>query len=131
MKLPVPTPDDLRQLSRVRRGENVLAPGSFLKAVRSEAIRRAAPEEAAALRTFLSRSGGADVATVQVATEPDAALRKEMTRSVSSDGDTLVRIRVYRDLLGGMRLFRNGTLSDASWRAKVRSVLGKLKKLEA
>ncbi|KAA0206457.1 hypothetical protein EDM68_02070 [Candidatus Uhrbacteria bacterium] len=126
MKLPVPSKEDLRQLARVRRGESVSKPGAFLKAVRAEVVRRASPEDTPLARDFLARSGEANVVTVQVAAEPDAKTAAAIAQVVSSEPDTLVRVRVECGLLGGLRLFRNGTLQDASWRSKVRGVLQKL-----
>jgi F0F1-type ATP synthase delta subunit len=123
MKLPTPTREDLRQLARVRRGESVSKPGAFLKAVRAEVVRRTTPDDASLARDFLSRSGTADVVTVQVAVEPDAKTGDAIAKAVSSEPDTLVRVRIERGLLGGLRLFRHGTLHDASWRSKIRSVL--------
>lgn len=127
MKLPTPTREDLRQLARVRRGESVSKPGVFLKAVRAEVVRRTTPDDASLARDFLSRSGAADVVTVQVATEPDAKTGDAIAKAVSSEPDTLVRVRVERGLLGGLRLFRNGALHDASWRSRVSGILSALR----
>lgn len=127
MKLPTPTREDLRQLARVRRGESVSKPGAFLKAVRAEVVRRATPDDASLARDFLSRSGAADVVTVQVAVEPDAKTGDAIAKAVSSEPDTLVRVRVERGLLGGLRLFRDGTLQDASWRSRVSGILSALR----
>lgn len=127
MKLPTPTREDLRQLARVRRGESVSKPGAFLKAVRAEVVRRATPEDMSVARDFLSRSGEADVVTVQTATHPDAKTGDAIAKAVSSEPDTLVRVRVERGLLGGLRLFRDGTLRDASWRSRVSGILSALR----
>ncbi len=127
MKLPTPTREDLRQLARVRRGESVSKPDAFLKAVRAEVVRRATPDDASLARNFLARSGSADVVTVQVATEPDVKTRDAIVKAVSTEADTLVRVRVERGLLGGLRLFRQGTLHDASWRSRIRSVLSAIR----
>jgi F0F1-type ATP synthase delta subunit len=127
MKLPTPTREDLRQLARVRRGESVSKPGAFLKAVRAEVVRRTTPDDASLARDFLSRSGTADVVTVQVAVEPDAKTGDAIAKAVSSEPDTLVRVRIERGLLGGLRLFRDGTLQDASWRSRVSGILSALR----
>ncbi len=125
MKLPAPTAEDVRQLSRVMRGESVSKPGAFLQAVRAEVLARAGREDASLAQRFLERTGGANTVTIQVAADPGEKAAQEMAKSYAGDG-ALVRFRVERELLGGLRVFQNGTLSDVSWRSRVRRLISRV-----
>lgn len=125
MNLPAPTAEDLRQLSRVMRGESVSKPGEFLQAVRAEVMKRAGREDASLAARFLEQTGGANTVTIQVAVDPGEQTTQEMVKSYAG-GNALVRMRVERGLLGGLRVFQNGTLSDVSWRSRVRRLISRV-----
>jgi F0F1-type ATP synthase delta subunit len=124
--LPEPSEKDVRELVRVLRGGTVSKPGPFLQALRAVALADARPERFSVLRDLLTRTGGIDIATIQIATDPGKDALTKMARKLATDGKTLARVRVERALAGGIRVFRDGTLRDASWKGRVRRLVSNI-----
>ncbi|MCR4256615.1 MAG: hypothetical protein NUW08_02825 [Candidatus Uhrbacteria bacterium] len=118
-----PSEEDVREFVRVLRGGSISKPGSFLQTLRSAALADARPERFSVLRDFLMRTGGIDIATIQIASDPGKAVLAKMAKEVAKDDKTLTRVRVERALAGGLRIFRGGMLRDASWKGRVRRLI--------
>jgi hypothetical protein len=97
-------------------------PKDALPEIRKKILALARPEDFHLAKDFLERHGGADVATIQMAADPGEKERERITRDLANQG-ILARIRIDRDLAGGARLFKDGTLKDASWKGRVRRIL--------
>lgn len=125
-KLPEPSVTDMRELVRVMRGGSISEPGPFLQALRVAALADVRPEMFETTRDFLTRTGGIEVATIQIASNPGEKTLREMAKHVAKDGKTLARVRVERALAGGLRIFRGGLLRDASWKGRVRRLVSNI-----
>ncbi len=92
--------------------------GRFLAAISESDLRRTTLVREA--QELLHAATGSDSAILHVAApiDPDAARRLFATLG---DGG-LASLRVYPDLLGGARMFANGSVHDASWAARLSSL---------
>lgn len=73
------------------------------------------------MQTFIEYALNEQSATAQIATDIDENILKKLQKSLSKNGG-IPHIVVNDELIGGMRLFENGKLKDASWRARVQEI---------
>ena len=64
---------------------------------------------------------GEESATVQLATDLSETKLAALTETLSEQGG-IPQFIINEELIGGMRLFKSGTLRDASWRARVNTL---------
>ncbi|MEK7473861.1 MAG: F0F1 ATP synthase subunit delta [Patescibacteria group bacterium] len=113
-------PEDVSEALTVLRGGAVRIPGPLLSAFR---LQLANEPYSSATQAFLARTGGVSVVTIQAAVEPDAKTLASIRQTFIKDGRTLVRLRIEPSLAGGLRLFHDGHLLDASFRGRVRRLI--------
>lgn len=97
-------------------------PEQALPLLRKKALELAGPEDFERVRDFFAPHGGIETATVQLGADPGQTARAAMVADLAKQG-VLARVRIDRGLAGGVRLFRNGILKDASWKGRVRTLL--------
>ena len=97
-------------------------PPEAISALRQRVLELAGPEDFEDAKAFLERTGGVEVAYVQLAADPGEEEREKIRASYAKRG-VLARVRVDRGLAGGARLFAGGKLKDASWKGRVRKLL--------
>lgn len=71
-------------------------------------------------QTLLLAARGIASPEVQVATAPST---EDAERIRKTAGKGIVSLTVNGDLLGGARMFKDGTLKDASWRARLNQII--------
>ncbi len=74
---------------------------------------------------LLMQVKGEESALVQLATDPDKATKEKLEEAFAEKGG-IPQFIVSQELIGGLRLFSGGKLTDASWRAKVNQIFSKL-----
>lgn len=82
---------------------------------------------ATALHGAAKRLGRCPLVIVQTADELVAEPRKKLHMDLSNQyPEAFIRFETCPDLAGGMRIFADGVVIDASWRGRLRSILSRV-----
>jgi F0F1-type ATP synthase delta subunit len=111
--------EQISKLNAVFKAENTV-----MKAYKEFVLANSFEGLISKIRNFAAHNGEFVEVTIQMATDSSAADRRQMvTEFTTKYGDmTLIYFQVNPKLIGGMRIFANGQLTDLSWQKKIETL---------